>query len=225
MSRNNGPKRFEITLTGESPLLMHADNLIWREEIDKWRKDPLNKKLGKAGDDRSPAWSWLGYMYNEGGIVGLPSDNLMTCIRDGATQVIVQGKKTFKAQSQSGLLVDQILWPIYTTKNTPVKWSSFVELIGDNDFEKHQETAISEGFELFIKSAKIGQAKHVRVRPRFDSWVSGGTITVFDPMITKKVLEQIFYMAGSFCGIGDWRPKSPKSPGSFGKFSAAIKEV
>ena len=217
-------KNYRVKLVGKSPLLMHGDDIGWREAIDDYRNDPVNKKKGKAGDDRSPAWSWVGYTYNEGGVVGLPSDNLMTCIRDGATLVTVSGKKTFKAQSQSGILINELLWPIETT-NGIVNWDPIFKLIGQEDFKEHEKLVKELGFELFIKSAKIGQAKHIRVRPRFDQWTASGTISVFDDMITKTVLEQIFYMAGTYCGICDWRPKSPKSPGQFGRFDATIKEV
>ena len=52
--------KYAVTLTGESPLLMHADDLKWRSELDRWLANPENKRLSKAGDDRTPAWKWLG---------------------------------------------------------------------------------------------------------------------------------------------------------------------
>jgi len=218
-------RKYQVTLTGMTDVLMHADNLIWREQIEAWRKDPLNKKKSKAGDDRMPAWSWIGYLYHDGKHIGIPSDNLMTCLRDGAAQVVISGKKTFKSQSQSGMLVNEVLWPITRPDGELVEWAPIEALVNDPDFEKHQKVALENGFELFIKPAKIGQAKHVRVRPRFSQWTCTGTITVFDDMITKAVLEQILFSAGNYCGLCDWRPKSPKAPGQFGKFSTTIKEI
>lgn len=50
-------RRYEVTLKGESPLLMHKDNIEFGERIKKWQKDPKNKDLSVAGDDRSPAWT------------------------------------------------------------------------------------------------------------------------------------------------------------------------
>jgi len=210
-------------LTGVSPLLMHADDVEWRTTISDWRNDPLNKKKGNAGDDRSPAWSWIGYTYRDAGLIGIPSDNLMTCIRDGASQVIVKGNKTFKAQSQSGIMVDDFLWPIMVNGKT-VPWDKIESLIGQEDFEEHKKTAIESGFELFVKPAKVGTAKHIRVRPRFNTWEVSGTISVFDSMIKKKILEQIFYMAGTYCGLCDWRPKS-KTPGQFGRFTVKLEAI
>jgi hypothetical protein len=78
---------------------------------------------------------------------------------------------------------------------------------------------------LFVKRARIGNAKHVRVRPRFDSWSVSGTLTVLDDSITTDVLERILTHAGAYAGVGDWRPSSPKSPGPFGRFTSTVKEV
>jgi hypothetical protein len=40
-----------------------------------------------------------------------------------------------------------------------------------------------------------------------------GTLTEFDDTITATVLQNILTAAGRYCGICDWRPSSPKSPG------------
>jgi len=212
---------YEVTLTGISDLLMHKHDIEFADEISEYRKK--NKKKGKAGDDRSPAWSWLGYCYHEDDrLIGLPSDNLMTMLRDGATHVVVSGSKTFKAQSQSGLVVGEEQWPIMVDGHH-VPWGPFLSLVGNDDFDAHKQAAADHGFRLFVKGAKVGQSRHVRVRPMFRNWTATGTVIVLDDTITDEVLEQILEMAGAYCGIGDWRPKSPKSPGSFGRFTAAIK--
>ena len=36
--------RFEVTIKGETPLLMHHDNLEWDGVMKAWNKDPANKK-------------------------------------------------------------------------------------------------------------------------------------------------------------------------------------
>lgn len=218
-------RRYQITLIGETPLLMKHDNLEWGEVLDEWRKDPANKAKIVKGDDRSPAWSWIGGLYVEGGKVVIPADNLMTLLREGGKKYPTgKGQQTFKAQTQSGIVIDQSSWPILVA-GAEVPYSQIKALINEHDFEKHKETCEELGFELFVKRAKIGAAKHVRVRPRFDNWVTTGTLTVFDDAITKTVLEQILKMAGAYCGLCDWRPSSPKAPGPYGKFSVEIKEM
>jgi hypothetical protein len=216
-------KTYKVTITGQTPLLMHHDNLAWAEKLKDWQKDPANAAGSIAGDDRSPAMRWIGNLYHEGGYVVVPSDNLMTVLREGGAKCPT-GKKgaTFKRQTQSGLVVDQSAWMI-EVNGGPISMDTIKPLMDEADFSKHVTAIEDLGFTLFVKRAKIGQAKHVRVRPRFDSWACSGTITVFDEMITKDVLQNILTFAGAYAGIGDWRPSSPRSPGSFGKFTAVVK--
>jgi hypothetical protein len=214
---------YRITIKGTQPLLMHWDNLDFAEKLKKWQMDPANKAKSIAGDDRSPAWAWVGNLYQEGGIVVLPSDNLMTVLREGGAKVST-GKKgaTFKRQTQSGLIVNESAWPLLVG-GKPVDARQFNALVpGEMEFEKHQEAAAAAGFMLFVKRARIGQAKHVRVRPRFDEWTAVGTISILDDTIKRDTLQMILDHAGMYCGVGDWRPSSPKSPGPFGKFIATV---
>lgn len=218
-------KRYAVELTGQTPLLMHHDNLSWAETMKAWGKDPANKKNSVAGDDRSPAHRWIGNLYVEGGLVVIPSDNLMTVLREGGAKCPtgVRGG-TYKRQTQSGIVVDQAAWPIIVG-GKQIKYADIKPLINEPDFAVHEDTCRNLGFELFVKRSKIGQAKHVRVRPRFDSWSFSGTLTVFDEAITLGVLQNILTFAGAYAGIGDWRPSSPKSPGSFGKFTAVVEAI
>jgi hypothetical protein len=214
---------YRVRLTGASPLLMHADDLSWRGQLERWNADPENKRVSKAGDDRTPAWRWLGYCYRDHETVGMSSDNLMTALREGGAKVPVPGKKnlTYKRQSQSGLVVNELLWPLHTPKGT-ISWPALMKLQDEPDYAKHEAYARDCGFELFAKSAKVGMSKHIRVRPRFDAWAIEGTITVFDESITKDVLQSILDMAGMYCGLGDWRPSAPSKPGPWGRFTATI---
>lgn len=215
-------ERYNVTLTGESPLLMHADDLKWRGELERWLANPENKRASKAGDDRTPAWKWIGYCYHDGKHLGIPSDNLMTTLREGGAKVPT-GKKggTFKRQSQSGLVVNELLWPLVTTSG-PVPWADVAALASESDYAQHEAAAQRLGFELFAKAAKVGMSKHVRVRPRFNTWQASGSITVFDDTITANILAVILEMAGTYCGLGDWRPSSPGKPGPWGRFRAEV---
>ena len=80
------------------------------------------------------------------------------------------------------------------------------------------------GFSLFVKRARIGQSKHIRVRPRFDNWAAQGELLVTDEQITENILRDILEMAGKYKGLGDWRPSS-KTPGFYGTFNAEVKRV
>ena len=220
-------KHYEITLMGESPLLFHRDNLTFSEEVKAWRKNPENKALCEAGDDRSPAWTWIGCLYHDGNVVGIDSDCLMSMLREGGAK-LKTGKKseTFKKHTQSGVLVREIQFPLLVGGKS-IKWAEISKLIGETNFEKHQEFAKAHNFDLFVKRATVGQSKHVRVRPLFEHWTASGTVTVLDEDqsgITGPILQQIFDICGSLVGLCDWRPGG-RVPGQFGRFKAQVNEL
>lgn len=221
-------RTYEVTLTGTTPLIMHWDNIAWADAMDAWRLDPKNKKFSKAGDDRTPVWRWLGCMYHDGERVALPQDNLMRALMEGGAMVLVPGGKmgkSFKQQTQSGLIVAEPFWSV-SVSGGEIPIEPFQRLAWDSSvsFDAHQALAKKHGFELFMKRAKVGQNKHVRVRPVFSNWSVSGTIQVMDAQITTDVLTDILTMAGTYKGLGDWRPSS-KTPGPYGRFTSSVKQV
>lgn len=221
-------KQYEITLRGLTPLLMHQDNLSFAEKIKAWAKEPENKIHSVAGDDRSPAWTWIGYAYHDGRHFGLPSDNLMTVLREGGGKVLTgRGKESYKKATQSGLMLDAMQFDLIVDDAlVPVDWMQ--TLIGQMDFLAHIDAAEAHGFELLVKRARVGQAKHVRVRPMFRNWTAIGTLTVLDEELsglTQNTLATILKQAGALCGVGDWRPSSPRASGTFGRFSPEVKPI
>lgn len=220
-------RKYDVTINGSTPLLMHWDNIEWADEMDAWKNDPDNSKSSKAGDDRSPAWRWMGSLYHDDNVVGVPSDNLMKCLMEGGAKVPMPGgrsNQTFKSATQSGMMVDQSDWPLLIDGKA-IPMSSIRPLRASTNFSEHRDACVALGFRLFVKRAKVGQSKHIRVRPRFDHWALKGTISVWDDAITLRALQDIFRYAGTIKGLGDWRPSAPKSPGSFGMFTAEIKEL
>jgi hypothetical protein len=218
---------YRVTITGTQPLLMHADNVEWSDEMERWRVNKDNKKASKAGDDRTPAHRWMGALYrNDLGEVVVPTENIMRCLMEGATMVFVpggRGGKTFKAQSQSGIIPRSLGWPILVN-GTPILQNPLHALLDERDFAVHKTTVEKLGFSLFVKRARIGASKHVRVRPRFDGWSVQGDLSVSDEQITESALNDILEMAGTYKGLGDWRPSS-KTPGTFGMFKAQIERT
>lgn len=219
-------KTYRIDITGVQPLLMHADDIEWADQMTAWKDDARNKKTSKAGDDRSPAWRWIGGMYNDGEYVVMPAENLMRCLMEGGAMVPVpgaKGSKTFKAQTQSGMLPTAHAYPLLIA-NRPIKFAPFAHLMHEADFATHKTVAEANGFSLFLKRAKIGTSKHVRVRPRFDNWGFTAEMIVTDEQITQTVLQEIVTFAGQYKGLGDWRPGG-KTPGPFGMFRGVVSLV
>lgn len=221
-------QQYRLTFTGLTPLLMHADNLSFGEKIAAWRRDPANKEHSVSGDDRSPAWTWIGYAYHDGNVLGIPADNIMTLFREGGAKVKTgKNQETYKKHTQAGIMVDTQQFDLIVG-DKPVPVDPFKGLIGNLDFLEHIKVAEDSGFELLVKRARVGQAKHVRVRPMFRSWSASGTFTVMDPDtsgLTKEVLDLILRQAGALVGLCDWRPSSPKASGTFGKFQPTIEAV
>lgn len=206
-------------------MLLHHDNITFSERVRAWQKDPANRNKSVAGDDRSPAWTWIGCLYVDAGLVVMPADNLMTMLREGAKRVPSGKRGSLKSQSQSSLLINEVAWPIIINRK-PIEFDSIDKLVKCEDFAEHEAMAKKLGFELFVKRANINGKKHVRVRPRFTNWSCGGTITVLDSdVISPTNLKDIVSQAGRFAGLGDWRPSSPKSPGPFGVFTSTVTEV
>lgn len=219
-------RKYAVKITGKTPLLMHADNLDWADQMDAWKDSAENKKGSKAGDDRSPAWRWLGSLYHDDDALVMPSDNLARCMMEGGAMVPVPGGrsgKTFKAQTQSGMMTVEQFWPLLVSgKQIPV--ADLLALNGNAKFREHREMCERLGFSLFVKRARIGQAKHVRVRARFDKWSIAGTVAVWDEQITDSALREILDYSGNYKGLCDWRPGS-KTPGPYGMFTAEVKKL
>lgn len=206
------------------PILMHADNIEWADRMTQWVRDPKNKSMSKAGDDRTPPWRWQGSLNTDGERITLPSEYIMRCLMEGAAQVSTgNGKTTFKARSQSGMFCQEFHWPLIIRDKT-ILMSQIKDICALETFAEQAKAAQETGFSLFVKRAKIGTSKHIRVRPRFDNWSTVGIIIVVDDLITTAVLEQILEVSGRYKGLGDWRPGA-KTPGPFGTFSATVVQV
>jgi hypothetical protein len=218
-------REYEIEIIGRTPLLMHQDNIEWADFMDEWKSDPNNKKISKAGDDRSPAWRWLGCVYHDGNVVGLPQANIMRSLMEGGVMVPVPGGKsgkTFKAQTQSGMMSVDAFWPLTTNAGVTIQWGDIESLKDEQSFKDHKLLVRELGFDLLAKRAKIGQSKHIRVRPIFDAgWRLHGKLAVWDEQITQDALARILDCAGQYKGLGDWRPGG-KTPGPYGMFGAKI---
>jgi hypothetical protein len=216
-------KTATIEIKGTMPLIMHADNIEWADRMELWKNDPRNKKAAKPGDDRTPPWRWIGCLNHDGKVVTIPSEYIMKCLMEGAAEVPTgRGKKTFKSQSQSGLLCQDFHWPLLVGEKT-IPMEDINALIDDEfTFKDNTEAVAKMGFTLYVKRARIGQQKHIRVRPRFDGWSCGGEISILDQQITKDLLQQILDISGQYKGLGDWRPGA-KTPGPWGMFKATVK--
>lgn len=217
--------RFSFELTGLSSLFMHQDSVEQADAISEWRKSP-DAQNSSAGDDRFPAWTWITYLYHDTEHVVMPSANIMACLKSAGASIKLKGNKTHKAISQSGLLIAEESCE-FLANGKQVAMEPFVKLFGNGGirFTAHADLARTHGFRLDVRRAALKTgSKHVRVRPRFDSWKVRGDIEIIDTDLKPDTLEQLFDIAGAKVGLGDWRPGC-KSPGPYGRFSYTLKKV
>ena len=217
-------EHYTFTLTGTTPLIMHRDDVEAADMVTAARKDKASKDQPR-GDDRFPAWSWQTYLYDDGELVCLPSDNIRAALcKAGASIPIPKGRngKTFKAATQSGIILTRESNAFFTGGEEVA--IADCRALWDEDFTDQANAVRDLGFRLLLKRAAVGQSKHVRVRPIFDEWSCEGEVVVTAPEITKSILQELFDVAG-IGGIGDWRPSSSKKPGHHGQFSAKVKKA
>jgi hypothetical protein len=221
-TRGEASVDYRFELNGTMPILMHMDDVMAADVLNEWRKSPSNKSISTPGDDRSPAWSWMTYLYHDSVHVAVPWELVMACLR-GAGSKVPAKRGSFKSMTQSGLLVRSDYCE-FTVNDKQIALAD-VEAFKDAKFSEHVAECRKLGFDLLIKRAKIGTSKHVRVRPIFRAWKIRGTIGVSEAAITRDVLEQLFEIAGRLIGLGDWRPSAPQSPGPYGMFQTVIDPI
>jgi len=211
---------YEFHLKGLTPLIVHADDVLAADRLKEWRSAKKNKNISVPGDDRSPPWTWQTYLYTDDTYLTVPSENLMVALRQAGVTIILKGQKTFKSLTQSGLMMVKEHLSILVD-GKPIEADPISKINGT--FVEQMEKVSQFGFRLFVKRAKIGSKKHVRVRPRFDQWELRGEIQTLVQEFTPQLMDELFVEAGLNCGLCDWRASSPKSPGPYGKFSSELK--
>ena len=228
-------KHYRVTLIGISPLLMNADNIEEQDKLIAWRKIPENSAITVKGDDRTPGWTWTTRLCHDKSIVGIPRTYIEAALRDAGKKMPFPGggKETFKRYTQSGMSIEggDYMLPLRYgdgyRRSLTVKDINAIAKI--NDFSEHLTLVAKLGFNLYINRVPIGMnGKHVRVRPVFDEWQTEFNLVVDDEDLSAlklPVLENLFRVAGTQIGIGDWRPSAPSTPGSYGRFLAIIKPV
>jgi len=76
--------------------------------------------------------------------------------------------------------------------------------------------------EDLVKRAGINGTPDIRHRPEFMEWECDIHILYDVNVITLDTIANLIDRAGFTSGIGDWRPSSPKSPGTFGMYAVKL---
>jgi len=212
----------QFTLTGITPLLMHADDVDATGALSAWRKNPANKSVNAPGDDHSPPWTWQTYLHRDGdGNVAMPTPYVMAALRQAGARMILSRHATFKEIARTGLLIDGEMLS-FTNSGKAVNMAEFVEN-RDESFAEQAARVRAAGFSIFTKRTLLGTRNFMRVRPKFDEWSVTGTVSMLAPELTIESLTTLFDLAGQF-GLCDWRPGC-KTPGRYGMFESSVKKA
>ena len=157
------------------------------------------EKLPKEAADDYERRTWRNRLHTDkAGMVFIPPMAFKNCVRDAAKYISMgipgKGKATYTKHFKSGIMVlEGLTLPI------------------------HKDDV--EGEWLFVPSdGRVGGGKRVKkCFPRIDEWGGDVEFHIVDDVITPEVFEHHLKEAGSFTGIGRFRPSSD-SGGFYGRF-------
>lgn len=175
------PALYEVEIKG-------MDSIIFNRFMMDSEKTPENDKAKENPTDREwRIWRDKAYITEQGNLY-IPSENIHECLKEGSKywgqKIPGEGNKTYTDVIASALICENI--DLGATKE---------ELLA---FDKQVNGNPSKG--------KKSGAKVLRVRPLLRPW--GGTFRmhVFDSRLSLDVLRIVLSYAGTFRGLGDWRP-------------------
>lgn len=221
--------QIHFRLKGVTDLLMHRDDVEASDEVAAMLKMPEYKGAPK-GDDRVPPWKWQTYLYSDGSHIAFPTQNISAALRVAGAKWRLKGSTTYKRVTQSGILFldEYATFGVLDGNGNLTHFDvASIESLRDLSFGNQKKAVREMGFDIDVRRAPVGRTKHVRARPRFSNWVVKGDMIVTDPELMGDLdgvpmISHIFNTAGDQCGLGDWRPSSPKSPGPYGRFEVEL---
>lgn len=83
----------------------------------------------------------------------------------------------------------------------------------DYDGPRTADTLWADERFRFACSVRVGQARVMRMRPRFDEWSATIALNIEDTLVNPAQVDKWMEIAGTQVGIGDWRPQ-------YGRFTA-----
>jgi len=192
-------KKLQFRITGIAPLIMHNGMLA----------DPLNptarriseiaakRKKVDADHEEMARLEWYGSLYLKDNKPCIPAHVLEGALigKGGAARKVKMGK-----QAAAALLVED---------DTPLEYD------GSEDIDALWE----DGSYVIRAAVRVGPAKVMRTRPKFDEWATTFNI-LYDPdFLNRENIEQWVEVAGEQVGLMDWRPR-------FGRFKVeSVEEI
>jgi hypothetical protein len=183
-------KTVQFQIEGVAPLLMHNGQLA--DPMNKFAKalKKVSSKKKKTDEDYEELarHEFMGGLYvNEEGHPVIPGEVLEATISSGA-------KNTKKGKvAKSAIIVDGNFPVIYEGPKTAEK------LFEDDNF-RH------------VCGVKVGQARVMRTRPKFNKWAVKFTVHYLPDVLDEREIATFVEDAGRIYGLCDGRPR-------FGRFN------
>ena len=188
--------RYQITLRGISPIIMHngAAGLDSRSAANQ-EKSAITKKRGanrtEADDMRLRELETITALWlNAEGAPTIPEGAIRAVIETGARKV-KQGP-----QVREGLIVERVTEFDYDKS------------LGINAEELCKTVQFTVG--VVVQRSRI-----LRTRAKFDEWGATFIVEVDDELVDQEQLVTWLDIAGRRIGLGDWRPEKS---GHYGRF-------
>jgi hypothetical protein len=186
-------QKLSARLTGVAPLLMHSGQMIDpRNASARALKAVSSKRMKTDADFEEMARiEWTASLYLEGGKIVLPSEVVEAAIVSAARKT-KNGK-----QAQAGVFVEAAAPLIF------------------NGAEKTPAQLWADGVHVFAAPVRVGAARVIRTRPRFNEWAADITVVFDDMLMNRAAVEETLTTCGEIVGLCDWRPK-------FGRFTVSF---
>ena len=187
-------QKLTARLTGVAPILLHSGQMIDpRNAHARAMKAVSSKKMKTDADHEEMARiEWTAGLYLRDGKIVLPSEVIEAALVSAA-------KKTRAGKTaQAGLFCEADAALIFP------------------DADKTPEALWAMGNKYAWGSpVRVGQARVIRTRPRFDEWGAVVALTFDDTLLNRVAVVDMLTVCGDQIGLCDWRPK-------FGRFSVEV---
>ena len=192
--------QIKITVTGETPLIMHADTLADPIHVLTKEFKKVSGKRTKTDEDheKMARMEFMAALYKD------PATDLLLIPGANIKKCLIEGARTTKSgpKIERGLVLQGTEFPLIHAGPKDLD-----DLYDDKDFQDR-------------RSVKVGTARTMRVRPIFKKWGIDVLCTIDPAVCSLDDLEEIAENAGKLIGLGDHR-----KVGGYGRFKTVVTKV
>jgi hypothetical protein len=179
-------KEFKVEIEGVSPYMQHRMD---DEKLENWEKKRglIVEREDVSKEDQVRAEY---HSYNDADGFYMPAEHLVGSFINAGALVkskVGNGKKSMK----------NIVAGMFSIKEPKLRLPK--------EYEIDKRSAVNKNV----------KARIITVRPKWSKWGATFTLVVDNDTITKDTVEQIVEYAGSYIGVGSFRPTNN---GPFGRF-------